>query len=278
MKKQPIRQLVKRFLLSTAPQAASAWQSARQRRHILRFERRMGLPKLTQSFVEEHGRHVLSGPFTGMAYVTQARGSALMPKLLGSYEEELHGVIEKIVATDYAAVIDIGCAEGYYATGLAMRMPSAQVYAFDTDLSAQALCVEMARLNAIEARINISGECRIDDLNTLITKRTLIICDCEGFESEILRPDLVPAMARADILVELHDHVQPGITPLLLRRFEDTHRVTMITATGRDAAHYPQLRFPDLKNRQMAVSEFRPSGQQWAYLESKSFLPDSKKA
>ena len=277
MKKQPIKQLVKRFLLSAAPQAAGAWQSARQRRHILRFERRMGLPELTQSFVEEHGRRVLSGPFTGMAYVTQARGSALMPKLLGSYEEELHEVIEKIVATDYAGVIDIGCAEGYYANGLAMRMPSTRIYAFDTDLSAQALCAEMARLNAVEARVSVSGECRTADLNTLIKKRTLIICDCEGFESEILRPDLVPAMARTDILVELHDHVQPGITPLILKRFEDTHRATTITAAERDATYYPQLRFPNLRNRQLAVSEFRQSGQQWVFLASKLFPPGETK-
>ena len=277
MKKEPIKQLVKRFLLSAAPQAAGAWQSARQRRHIQRFEQRLGLPKLTTDFIEEHGSRVLSGPFVGMAYVAQARGSALMPKLLGSYEEELHEVMEKVVATDYMAIIDIGCAEGYYANGLAMRMPSARIYAFDTDLSAQALCAEMARLNAVEARVSVFGECRTDDLNTLLTKRSLIICDCEGFESEILRPDLVPAMARTDILVELHDHVQPGITPLILKRFEDTHRATTITAAERDATYYPQLRFPNLRNRQLAVSEFRQSGQQWVFLASKLFPPGETK-
>ena len=278
MNQQQVKQRIKQVLSLIAPKAASTWQNVRQRRHIQHFEQRMGLPELTQAFMTEHGQRVLSGPFTGMAYVTQARGSALMPKLLGSYEEELHEVIEKIVATDYAGVIDIGCAEGYYANGLAMRMPSTRIYAFDTDLSAQALCAEMARLNAVEARVSVSGECRTDDLNTLIKKRTLIICDCEGFESEILRPDLVPAMARTDILVELHDHVQPGITPLLLRRFEDTHNATMITAAERDAACYSQLHFSDPKQRQLAISEFRPSGQQWAFLESKSFLPDSKKS
>lgn len=238
----------------------------------------MGLPELTAAFIAEHGRSVHSGPFVGMAYVAQARGSALMPKLLGSYEAELQEVIAQIVATDYAAVIDIGCAEGYYANGLAMRMPSAHVYAFDTDLSAQTLCKEMARLNAVEERVTVSGECKTSDLNLILEGRSLIICDCEGFEIEILRPDLVPCTAQADILVELHDHVQPGLTPLILGRFEHTHCARLITAVERDAAGYPELRFTDPNKRQRAVSEFRPSGQQWAFLESRLFLPDEKKA
>ena len=205
MNKQTMRQLVKQLLLSAAPQAAGAWQDARRRRHVQRFEQRLGLPELTASFIEEHGRRVLSGPFAGMAYVAQARGSALMPKLLGSYEAELHAVIQQIAATDYAAVIDIGCAEGYHANGLAMRMPSTHVYAFDTDLEAQKLCMEMASLNAVEGRVTVSGECQTGDLNRIIAGRSLIVCDCEGFEegfeAGILRPDLVPAMAQADILV-----------------------------------------------------------------------------
>lgn len=271
--KRSAKQFVKQLLLSVAPQAAGAWRDARRRRHVQRFEQRLGLPELTASFTAQHGRSVLGGPFAGMAYVAQARGSALMPKLLGSYEAELHEIIRQIMAADYAAVIDIGCAEGYYANGLALRMPSAHVYAFDIDPEAQKLCTEMARLNAVEERVTVSGECHTGDLNTILAGRSLLICDCEGFEVEMLRPDLIPALAQADILVELHDHIRPGITPLILDRFEGTHRAALVTAAERDADCYPQLQFADARHRQLAVSEFRQPGQQWAFLRSRAFTP-----
>jgi len=269
MSQRTVKQLIKQWLSFVAPKAASTWQEVRQRRHIRHFEQRMGLPELTQAFITEHGQCVLSGPFAGMAYVPQATGSALMPKLLGSYEEELHDIIGQTVATDYAAIIDIGCAEGYYANGLAMRLPRTRVYAFDIDPEAQALCKEMARLNAVEERVTVLGECKPSHLNALMTGRSLIICDCEGYESELLQPGLVPAMAQADILVELHDQVQPGLTPLVLGRFRETHSATMITAIERDAECYPQLRFSEPERRMLAVSEFRSEGQQWAFLQAK---------
>ena len=152
MNQRHAKQLAKQFLARVAPQAAGTWQEVRHRRHIRRFEQELGLPELIQAFMEQHGRRVLSGPFVGMDYVQQATGSALMPKLLGSYEAELHETLEKIAATEYAAIIDIGCAEGYYAIGLAMRLPNAQVYAFDIDPEARELCTAMARLNGVEER------------------------------------------------------------------------------------------------------------------------------
>jgi len=269
MNQQQVKQYIKQILSFIAPKAASNWQEVRHRRHIHRFEQQMGLPEMTRTFIEQHGQHVLDGPFAGMAYVPQATGSALMPKLLGSYEAELHDVIEQIVAKDYAVIVDIGCAEGYYANGLAMRLPSTHIYAFDIDPEAQGLCREMARLNGVQEQVTVLGECRHRNLNALMTTRSLIICDCEGYEAELLQPALVPAMAQADILVELHDQVQPGLTSLVLNRFRETHNILMLTAVERNAAGYPQLRFSEPEKRRIAVSEFRSANQQWAFLQAK---------
>ena len=260
------KRIIKQFLLRVAPEAAGAWQDKRHRQHIRRFEQRMGLPELTDTYVSEHGLRVQSGPFVGMTYVSQAVGSALMPKLVGSYESELHSLMEQILTIPYPVVVDVGCAEGYYANGLALRLPTAQVYAFDTDPEARQLCETMAKLNGVQERVHVAGKCEPGNLNALLHDQSLIICDCEGFETELLRPDLVPAMAQADILVELHDHVKPGITPLLVSRFGATHQITLIKAVERDPADYPLLRFSDGERRRLAVSEFRPLGQQWAFL------------
>jgi hypothetical protein len=43
--------------------------------------------------------------------------STFIPKIIGSYECELHPAIEEIIVNNYAEVWDVGCAEGYYAVG-----------------------------------------------------------------------------------------------------------------------------------------------------------------
>ena len=63
--------------------------------------------------------------------------SSCVPKLIGSYEEEVHPIIEEIIRRRYSIVVNIGCAEGYYAVGFALRIPDAIVYAFDVDTTAQ---------------------------------------------------------------------------------------------------------------------------------------------
>src|SRR5262245_4258495 len=75
---------------------------------------------------------VLSGPCQGMKYPAfTAIGSTLFPKLLGTYERELATVMNEICSRPFTNVINIGCGEGYYAVGLALRVPTCHVYAFD---------------------------------------------------------------------------------------------------------------------------------------------------
>lgn len=265
-----MKETLKRFLLHTLPGPAHAIQSARQRRHIRRFERRLGLPRITQAFIAQYGLRVLSGPFASMVYVPQAVGSAFVPKLLGCYEAELHGVIDNILTKGYKTVIDIGCAAGYYANGLALRLPSVQVYAFDTDALGRRLCAEMAKANHVTERVHVEGLCDSARLNALLLMQALIVCDCEGCEVDLLCPDRTPGLERADILVELHDCVDPSISSTILSRFEATHDVILLTSVERDSSYYPALGFLSPADRRLAVSEFRPSGQQWAFLTPKS--------
>lgn len=224
----------------------------------------MGLPRITQTFVAQHGLCVLDGPFAGMTYVPRAVGSAFIPKLLGSYECELHDILRQTVSHSPQTVVDIGCAEGYYAVGLARRMPSAHVYAFDTDPAGQRLCREMAAANCVADRVTVAGTCSLTRLNALLKAGTLLVCDCEGCEADLLRPDLVPGLAQTVVLAELHHWIVPSIAQTLAGRFEVTHDVCFVTSAVRNPAQYPALAFLPAADRATAVSEFRPAGQQWA--------------
>src|SRR5947207_8629242 len=89
------------------------------------------IKRMTKSIVKCRGLIIQAGPFAGMRYVAPATGRTILPKLLGSYETELHSIVEQVIAADHRVVINIGCAEGYYAVGLALRLPNSRVYAFD---------------------------------------------------------------------------------------------------------------------------------------------------
>src|SRR5438132_1427624 len=71
---------------------------------------------------------VIIGPFAGMRILDQ---NPFLPYLLGTYELELHSVLERLLERNWDRIIDIGAAEGYYAIGLSMRCPDAQCIAFE---------------------------------------------------------------------------------------------------------------------------------------------------
>jgi Methyltransferase small domain len=105
---------------------------------------------------------VVAGPFKGLKYPSpQSFGSAFLPKLPGTYESEQHPVLEDLLIKSYTAIVDIGCAEGYYAVGLGLRSARAEIYAFDTDTRARQLCNELATLNAIDSRIHMVASATI---------------------------------------------------------------------------------------------------------------------
>lgn len=183
---------------------------------------------LETALVEKSGDRVLSGPFKGMHYAVRTSEGPRNPRLVGSYEACLAPVIEGVIAGDYDTIIDVGCAEGYYAVGLALRMPKVRVIARDTDPRAQEFCRQMAEANGVADRVQIGGEVTAAGLAALIEGRTAILCDTEGAEEVLLDPAAAPGLLAADVLVEVHEGMKVGRVDLLTRRFAPTHEVVRI--------------------------------------------------
>lgn len=221
-----------------------------------------------------HGSVVQGGPFQGMRYVRLVSWGEVAPKLLGSYEAELHAALEQLIARKHRRVVNVGCAEGYYAVGLARRLPGATVFAFDSDPYAQHLCRRLAARNRVAHRVRVEGTCSAGRLRELVTDPTLLVIDCEGCELELLQPDLVPALAAADILVELHDFIDPSISSTMLRRFSDSHEITLVDSTERDPGAYRVLDRLANDDRMEAVAEHRPGVMQWAVMRPKAGLAE----
>ena len=140
---------------------------------------------------------VAQGPFRGMRYVSLSFGSAWLPKLLGTYECELSPAVESICQARCDRILDIGAAEGYYAVGMALRNPGAQLVGFELSRAARSVLRKLARCNGVSGRIKLLGRCTPERLRATLAgaARPAVICDCEGAEDELLRPDRVPPWA-----------------------------------------------------------------------------------
>ena len=219
---------------------------------------------IVRAITRDGGWTVHSGPFVGMRFVRHSTGSSLPPKLLGAYERELHGFVERAVAARPSRVVDVGSAEGYYAVGFAMRLPGAQIHAFDTEPLARTLCRDLARLNGVEDRVYTHGLCTQQNLAELAP--ALIICDCEGCELELLDPVRVPELAACSLVVELHDFLDPRISREILTRFEPTHTIETVSSGPHRVQDYPELAGLTPELAELALEEARPGIMEWAYM------------
>lgn len=210
----------------------AAWEGAPtidQLNAVLRLAAMYRSVALAQTFiVQSGGTTVAGGPFQGMTYANSATEGALIARLLGVYESELHPHFEAFIADGLDCVIDVGCAEGYYAVGLARRMPDTTIYAFDILESARAACAGMAAQNGVSDRVLIGGEFRPEDFQRFAGRRSLVLVDAEGAEVDILDPGRGPALAGMNIIVETHDVYRPGALATLMERFSPTHDIQRV--------------------------------------------------
>lgn len=232
-------------------------------RHLAKWRSHL----LDQTVETRSGSTVLSGPFKGMAYGVRASEGARAARMLGVYEASLAPIIETIIARAYPVVMDVGAAEGYYAVGLARRMPDARVLARDSDPRARALCAALAQANGVASRVEIGPEVTHADFDLCLRQPTVVICDIEGAEADLLDPVAASGLLQADILVEVHEGMRPGLLATLEARFTPSHKVTRIGRRLEDAA-LPDWaeRLSDL-DRLLLLWEWRASPTPWLWLE-----------
>ena len=188
---------------------------------------------LIENTVQRHnGTRIWSGPFEGIDFLPRSTHGCHVSKLVGCYEQPLQPFIEEAIRAAYPVVLNIGCAEGYYAVGMAGRMPDTRVDAFDIDPAAQRACGELAAKRGVADRVRVGARFKADDFAAYAGRKTLVLCDIEGAERELLDPEAAPALRGMDLIVESHDCVAAGTTRLLTARFQSTHAITVVVDSG----------------------------------------------
>lgn len=201
---------------------------------------------------------VLAGPFEGLRLPMTTSSGSTAPYFAGTYEEELIEYVEAMIARRPGVVVDVGAGEGYYAVGLAKRLPNAQVIAYDIDVVARRLCAETAARNEV-ANVTVRGRVTPSALERVLVPGTLVVCDCEGYEEVLLDPSAAPSLRTSTMVVELHDVFAPGITQTFMDRFGTSHHITLVPFEERSLTGRPQLAHLSQDDRRAAMAEGRPS-------------------
>ncbi len=230
----------------------------------------------------ERPSEVVQGPFRGMRYISVAYCSEVLPKLLGTYECELEPAIEAICRAGCDRIVDIGAAEGYYAVGMALRNPEAMIIGFEMNPTARFYLRRLSRCNGVADRLQIEGTCDAETLREALEDARLpaVICDCEGAEDGLLRPDRVESLRRALILVETHDGMETdagvleGVSRRLQERFAASHHVEVIDSRNRTREDLPLGYDLPSDEAAEAMNEGRPRAQ-WLFMSPRRGRADS---
>ena len=221
-------------------------------------------------FPEGGNARVLNGPFSGMVYLNESVWGSITPRWIGSYESWLWPVVEEIIASSYTRIIDVGCAEGYYAVGFARALPGAEVFAYDLDPESRAQVARLWRLNGQPGKLSIHGLLDHRELSRLGTPGSLLVCDIEGGEMQLLNPALCSALTQMDILVEVHETGSTSVAAnakVLQERFQTSHEAAVIRDVTR-ATELQHVSHLDTATLKKATSEGRPYEQMWLWLKA----------
>ncbi|MHB1277560.1 MAG: hypothetical protein ACYC1Q_04115 [Bacteroidia bacterium] len=183
--------------------------------------------KLSSLLADVEDSRVLSGPFRGLLLGNNTKWGNLTNKYLGTYELELHPVIEELKHNGITKIFDIGGAEGYYSIGLLNLLPGSKMTVWEMDEDSRKILADNALKNKVSDRMEILGKCSGVDLLHFIQqqKPDLIVMDAEGAEIDLITPEIITASVSVKYIIECHSE---EIVSALTEMFARTHRVEII--------------------------------------------------
>jgi len=222
------------------------------------------LPRAGWDYITRLSRHihslsrgrVYSGPFAEMRLPAATHLADRPFWVLGCYEEEIHTPLSDIITSPPSMCVDIGSAHGFYLVGLATQLTDVPMVGFEAcEAGHWQECRELAVANGVAERITQKGCCDTQSLRDVLTAHAAVLCDCEGAELDILDPSEVPALSTSRIICEVHEFFRPGVTKQLVKRFRDTHDITLLYEHARDPNQFRILNGLSFAEKWLAVTE-----------------------
>ena len=232
--------------------------------------------ELSRRFDRRFDSTVAYGPFRGLKLSPDSwwGASDRAAMLFGIYEQEvLRSIFDAPAAR--RVFIDIGAADGYYATGVLTSGRFDRAVCFEAAETGRAVIRGNAERNGVADRLEILGAADAAALAALPPDElasAVVLMDIEGAEFDLLVRRALEALRRAVVIVELHPfNVADGAGRLaaLRKNAADFFTVSIFTTGARDLSMFPELAaLPDI-DRWLVCGESRPCLMSWLRLDPK---------
>ena len=234
--------------------------------------RGLGLDVLAKRVSQQTNGKVAKGPFAGMKLNYDLLPVHGAPKFLGTYEQELHQVVERAIELAPPSILNVGCAEGYYAVGFAIRLPHARVWVADADPKAERATLTNGAINGVADRMSAVGIIHSGEFARFLEPCSLLVMDCEGAEFTLLDSVKDPILLSADMLVEVHPEF--GEADDIAGRFAKTHEITWFEPRERTPADVPLAP----KAEFLEAANERTGAKCWLFMAARPSLADQEPA
>lgn len=199
-------------------------------------------------------------------------------KCLGYYEIEVQDIIERVQReNNLNTFIDVGGADGYFALGLIKNKIFEQSIIFEISSLGRKSIKNGSRLNQVEDRILIYGEATQSNLSHILNendielKNTLLLCDIEGEEYNLINQDLLNFLRDSYIIIELHFFNNDLLSKKkkFLELLASYHSLYIFNSLNRVINISSEFHLMDENERALLLSEGRSHIGEWVLLSPK---------
>jgi hypothetical protein len=198
--------------------------------------------------------------------------SDLGAQCLGLYEKEILDFISS--QTPFDTFLDIGAADGYYAVGLLHAKMTKKAICYEISEEGQRAISRNWLRNEKPGELEIHGEANEKSIVSVaknLTENTLVLIDIEGFEFQLLSQEVLVALGKCTVIIEIHNWVDgfEDRYPALLRDIERFFDIAIIAPSARHTQNIELLRSYTDDNRLLVSSERRPCLMRFLHLTPK---------
>lgn len=179
------------------------------------------------SLIEKIGNRIYFGPFSGIKIPQEAYDFLTISEILGLYESCLHSRITNLLNQDISNVILIGGNNGYYTAGISCLFNPQIINVYESEAKFHPIINSWFIKNKL-SNVNILGKATIEEFERIESKVDFVFMDCEGYEIELLNPQLFLWQQKTEILLELHPFYKDNLIAILTSRFKKTHKIEII--------------------------------------------------
>ena len=175
---------------------------------------------------------VVSGVFRGTKCEFTDSGAGIVSKLAGTYELELHPALSEIIDRKPEVVVNIGAAEGFYASALARKLPNSKIIAFEAMDSWHPHLQRNLEINGVKNICDLRGFCSVNDFENVIcelgSQSSFVLMDIEGGEFDLITHSIMQKSQHIEFLIEIHDWQSQQKGDDLVALLRKTHEVSII--------------------------------------------------